>query len=136
MNFREENGKKSTRVLIDISPLIDVVFILLLFFAVSTTFKEEVGLPLTLPTSKVKATKVKQKNVTIYITKDGTYYIGKKKLEDSMLVDEIKKQLEISEKKEVVIKADKGAKYEKVYKAMDASRQAGAKGLMVAGSAK
>ena len=136
MNFRDENGRKSTRVLIDISPLIDVVFILLLFFAVSTTFKEEIGLPLTLPTSKVKTTKVKQKNVTIYITRDGAYYIGKKEVKDSLLVDEIKKELEASEKKEVVIKADKGAKYERVYKGMDASRQAGAKGLMVAGSAK
>ncbi len=136
MNFRDGNNRKSTRVLIDISPLIDVVFILLLFFVVSTTFKEEVGLPLTLPTSKVKTTKVKQKNVTIYITKDGTYYINKKKISDNALADEIKKQLAISEKKEVVIKADKGARYERVYKAMDASRRAGAKGLMVAGSAK
>ncbi len=136
MNFREENGKKSTRILIDISPLIDVVFILLLFFAVSTTFKEEVGLPLTLPSSKVKTTKIKQKNVTIYITKDGAYYIGKRYIKDNELLGEIKKELAVSEKKEVVIKADRKANYERVYKAMDASRQAGAKGLMVAGSAK
>ncbi len=136
MNFREGSGRKKSGDLINISPMIDVVFLLLLFFAVSTTFKEEVGLPLTLPASKVKATKVKQKNVTIYITRDGAYYIGKKEFKDSLLVEEIKKELEVSEKKEVVIKADKGAKYERVYKAMDASRQAGAKGLMVAGSAK
>ncbi len=136
MNFKEPNSRRSTKVLIDISPLIDVVFILLLFFAVSTTFKEEVGLPLTLPTSKVKSTKVKQKNVTVYITRNGDYYIGKKMVKAEKLSAEIKRELNLSEKKEVIIKADKGALYERVYRAMDAARQAGAKGLMVAGNAK
>ncbi len=136
MNFRDGNGKKTTKVLIDISPLIDVVFILLLFFAVSTTFKEETGLQLTLPSTSSKISKVKQKNVVIYITADGAYYMDKKKIKDGDLKDSIKKGLEVSEKKEVIIKADKKANYERVYKAMDAARQAGAKGLMVAGSVK
>lgn len=136
MNFRDGDRKKTTKVLIDISPLIDVVFILLLFFAVSTTFKEETGLQLTLPSSSSKISKIKQKNVVIYITADGAYYMDKKKIEDDDLKGSIKKGLEVSEKKEVIIKADKKASYDRVYRAMDAARQAGAKGLMVAGSVK
>jgi biopolymer transport protein ExbD len=134
MNFK--NGKSKTRTtLVDISPLIDVVFLLLIFFMVSTTFIDEAGLPLDLPSSVSKGIK-KTENVSISISKDGFITIGEEKVDKDKLVEKIKEKLEKSEKKEVIIKADKDARYELVYLVMDSSRQAGAKALSVAGKRK
>jgi len=134
MNFK--NGKnKQNSTLVDISPLIDVVFLLLIFFMVSTTFIDEAGIPLDLPSSVSKGIK-KSENVTVNISKDGSISIGTEKVLKENLVEKIKEKLEKSEKKEVIIKADKDARYELVYLIMDSSRQAGAKGLSVAGKKK
>ncbi len=134
MNFK--NGKSRTRTtLVDISPLIDVVFLLLIFFMVSTTFIDEAGLPLDLPSSVSKGIK-KTENVSISISKEGQITIGEEKVSKDNLVAKIKEKLKTSKKKEVIIKADKDARYELVYLVMDSSRQAGAKALSVAGKKK
>jgi len=134
MNFRDGKTKKRN-VLLDISPLIDVVFLLLIFFMVSTTFLDEAGLPLDLPSSVSRGIK-KQQNVVVTITQEGQIYVGENLADENNLTDTIRQQLQRSEKKEVIIKADKAARYELVYRVMDASRQAGAKGLSVAGELK
>ncbi len=134
MNFRDGKAKKRN-VLLDISPLIDVVFLLLIFFMVSTTFLDEAGLPLDLPSSVSRGIK-KQQNVVVTITGSGEIYVGEKLADETNLTETIEQQLQRSEKKEVIIKADKSARYELVYRVMDASRQAGASGLSVAGELK
>lgn len=134
MNFKNGNNKRKA-TLVDISPLIDVVFLLLIFFMVSTTFIDEAGIPLDLPSSVSQGIK-KTKNVTINISKEGKISIGKDIVTKENLVEKIKENLEKSEKKEVIIKADKDARYELVYLIMDSSRQAGAKALSVAGKKK
>lgn len=134
MNFRD--GIRSRRnAILDISPLIDVVFLLLIFFMVSTTFLEEAGLPLNLPSSVSRGIK-KLENVVVTITQSGDIFVGDRKTDPATLSSVIQEQLNASEKKEVIIKADKEARYELVYRVMDASRQAGATGLSVAGELK
>ena len=134
MNFRDRATGRRNAIL-DISPLIDVVFLLLIFFMVSTTFLEEAGLPLNLPASVSRGIK-KQENVVVTITEAGEIFVGDRKSASDDLTAIIQEQLAASEKKEVIIKADKAARYELVYRVMDASRQAGAKGLSVAGELK
>ncbi|NOZ13929.1 MAG: biopolymer transporter ExbD [Acidobacteria bacterium] len=134
MNFG--NGRPNRRnALLDISPLIDVVFLLLIFFMVSTTFRDEAGLPLNLPSSVSRGIK-KTDNVVVTISKKGDIYVGKVQTAPDKLTGEIKKQIAHAKKKEVIIKADKSARYELVYRVMDASRQAGVKSLSVAGEMK
>jgi len=134
MNFRDGKTRKRN-ALLDISPLIDVVFLLLIFFMVSTTFLDEAGLPLDLPSSVSRGIK-KQQNVVVTITGGGEIYVGENLADETNLTKTIEQQLQRSEKKEVIIKADKSARYELVYRVMDASRQAGATGLSVAGELK
>ncbi|RLE17704.1 MAG: hypothetical protein DRJ08_01165 [Acidobacteria bacterium] len=134
MNFG--NGRTSRRnALLDISPLIDVVFLLLIFFMVSTTFRDEAGLPLNLPSSVSKGLK-KTDNVVVTISEKGDIYVGKELTPPDKLTGVIKKQIALAKKKELIIKADKSARYELVYRVMDASRQAGVKSLSVAGEMK
>ena len=134
MNFG--NGRTNRRnALLDISPLIDVVFLLLIFFMVSTTFRDEAGLPLNLPSSISKGLK-KTDNVVVTISGKGDIYVGKELTPPDKLTEVIKKQIALAKKKELIIKADKSARYELVYRVMDASRQAGVKSLSVAGEMK
>ncbi|PJB78735.1 MAG: biopolymer transporter ExbD [Acidobacteria bacterium CG_4_9_14_3_um_filter_49_7] len=134
MNFG--NGRSKRRnALLDISPLIDVVFLLLIFFMVSTTFRDEAGLPLNLPSSVSRGLK-KTDNVVVTISKKGDIYVGKALTAPGKLTEVIRSQIALAKKKEVVIKADKSARYELVYRVMDASRQAGVEALSVAGEMK
>lgn len=134
MNFG--NGRSNKRnALLDISPLIDVVFLLLIFFMVSTTFRDEAGLPLNLPSSVSRGLK-KTDNVVVTISKKGDIYVGKTLTPPDKLAEVIRKQMAQAKKKEVIIKADKSARYELVYRVMDASRQAGVESLSVAGEMK
>ncbi len=134
MNFG--NGRSKRRnALLDISPLIDVVFLLLIFFMVSTTFRDEAGLPLNLPSSVSRGLK-KTDNVVVTISKKGDIYVGKALTPPDKLIGVIRKQIANAKKKEVIIKADKSARYELVYRVMDASRQAGVESLSVAGEMK
>jgi len=134
MNFG--NGRSKRRnALLDISPLIDVVFLLLIFFMVSTTFRDEAGLPLNLPSSVSRGLK-KTDNVVVTISNKGDIYVGKALTAPGKLTEVIRSQIALAKKKEVVIKADKSARYELVYRVMDASRQAGVEALSVAGEMK
>ena len=59
---------------INIAPLVDVVYLLVISFAVSTTFLETAGLELTLPTSSSSAESAPQE-ITVAVMADGTVYL-------------------------------------------------------------
>lgn len=61
---------------IDIAPLIDVVFILLIFFMVSTTFTRESRLHITLPTAEAEPGEMTPDSIEITIDQDGAYAIN------------------------------------------------------------
>ncbi|MCZ6670024.1 MAG: biopolymer transporter ExbD, partial [Acidobacteria bacterium] len=67
----ELRRRKRLQVRVDISALIDVVFLLLIFFAISTTFLETSGIPLELPESTSTAER-NQEDLTVAISADGT----------------------------------------------------------------
>lgn len=64
---------------LDLTPLIDVVFILIIFFIVSSTFKDEKAiLNLTLPSSQGENLKIEKKQISLELSKDALAYDGKK----------------------------------------------------------
>ena len=96
----------------DITPLIDVVFILLIFFIVSSVFKkDELALVLNLPTSSAKEIELKQKEIIIELNNEKlAIYSTETTLEsleeEMMKIDD--KQINI------IFKIDKEVKYEKI----------------------
>ena len=101
----------------DITPLIDVVFILLIFFIVSSVFKkEELALVLNLPTSSAKEIELKQKELIIELNEKDIAYMGEK-----ITLDELnKKMFEITNKNRTIIfRVDKDVKYKKVIEILD-----------------
>ena len=103
--------KKRKMASLDLTPLIDVVFLLLVFFMVSTTFNRYGRIDIEIPTSKVEE-KVEDSKVEIVIDKDENYFIIKDGKTSSMDIDRLPEYLEGI--KEVSITGDKNLKYQTV----------------------
>ena len=102
---------------LDLTPVIDVVFILLIFFIVTSVFKkEESALMIDLPTSNAKEMKVEEEQVFIEVNKNKLAIKGIEvsfeSLEDNLKAIKNKQ-------KAVVIKIDKKVEYERVVKVLD-----------------
>lgn len=101
----------------DITPLIDVVFILLIFFIVSSVFKkEELALTLNLPDSNAKEIEVEMKQLSIELSLDKLAYMGKE-----LSFEEFEKQIATVKKKDqdIIVRIDQNVPYEKVVKVLD-----------------
>ena len=107
------NKKKRTLLTPDLTPLIDVVFLLLIFFIVSTTFNKYGNIDIDLPTSTLASEENNEKNLEIIIDKDNRYFItfgDKKNVE--VTFDEIDGYL--SGAKSVSVTGDKDLKYQNI----------------------
>ena len=133
MNLRPGSSEK--RVELNITPLIDVVFLLLIFFMVSTTFNRESELQINLPKASPGSVDLPEELVEIVIAKDGSYVIGGKALPDQhpmtvqqALSDAVGEHTE----RTVVLRADAETPHQAVITAMDAARKLGISGLTFA----
>ncbi|MGA1940074.1 ExbD/TolR family protein [Arcobacter sp. YIC-310] len=108
--------KKRELISMDLTPLIDVVFLLLIFFIVASEFKKnETILNLSLPASQSSSQIVKKEEVVIEITKDKLAYNSK---ETDFL--QLEKSLKVIDKKRaLIVRIDKEVKYERVVKLLD-----------------
>jgi len=120
---------------LNLTPLIDVVFLLLIFFMVSTTFEKQSKLKLQLPDSSAVAEVQDQKSITIGIDAKGHYYINDRQVVNTSL-DTLKIALEkiTGGKKDmlVILKADAKTPHQSVVTAMDAAGQLGLVKLSIA----
>jgi biopolymer transport protein ExbD len=119
------------KALINVTSLIDVVFLLLLFFVVTSTFLERPGIDLSLPeagTAEVAA----REDVTVRLGADGALFVGEEPVAADDLEAAIRERLEEGGTDRVVLEADEAATHGRVVDAMDAARDAGAASLVVA----
>ena len=109
--------KRREHLGLDLTPIIDVVFILLIFFIVTSVFKkEELALMLELPSSNAKSMQVKQEQIFIELSVDKIAIKGIE-VSFSSLEDNLKS---IKNKDEpVIVRIDKKVAYEKVVKVLD-----------------
>jgi biopolymer transport protein ExbD len=124
------NFKRQSKELVEVNltPLIDVVFLLLIFFMVSTTFTKENHLSIDLPEASAEQQTVATHRLEIIITAAGSYSINGKTLINNQL-DTLKRGLMKAANGEeglpVTITADANTPHQAVVRAMDASGQAG-----------
>ncbi|MBD5772126.1 ExbD/TolR family protein [Marinomonas colpomeniae] len=126
MRFRRQ---KIDDVQINLTPLIDVVFLLLIFFMVSTTFNQSTELTIDLPTATSQApSSDRSKNVELVITADGQYVINGQTLINervSTLVQGLKEVTKGDNNKPLIITADAKASYDMVLRVYDAAAKLG-----------
>ena len=125
MNFKRQNKEM---VEVNLTPLIDVVFLLLIFFMVSTTFTKENHLSIDLPEASAEQQPVATNRLEIIITASGSYSINDKSLVNNQL-DTLKRGLVKAANGEkglpVTITADANTPHQAVVRAMDAAGQTG-----------
>ncbi len=113
---------------VNLTPLIDVVFLLLIFFMVSTTFTKETRFAIDLPTASGDPPAVAQEQIEISISRQGEYAVDGVALVSSSL-ESLKKALSTASEGDdtvpLVITADAATPHQAVVVAMDAAGQLG-----------
>ncbi|MCF0224157.1 MAG: biopolymer transporter ExbD [Fibrobacter sp.] len=107
MNFNIPQRKQKDMG-IEMGPLMDIVFILLIFFVVTSSFTRETGVDVTKPEAQ-SASQLEKENILIAITREGTIHINERQVDLSSLQDILKQTLAKTPDREAVIIADKGA---------------------------
>ena len=137
MNLRP--GHKEENVEVNLTPLIDVVFLLLIFFMVSTTFDRHAKLKVSLPEASAKATQQQDNPLVLSIDAKGNYFLN-----DRQIVNQQLKTLKQAILKTIsstnaniadvalVLRADANTPHQSVVRAMDAASQIGLTRLSIA----
>lgn len=107
--FRNLSSQDSTEATVDISPLIDCVFILLIFFIVTTTFVEETGVEVDKPEATPAAQPLEKNSILLAITADGAVVYGGKDI-GLHGVQPTVKRLIAKEELPVIIQVDQSVK--------------------------
>jgi len=127
--------QKKQEVTVNLTPLIDVVFLLLIFFMVSTSFTRETQIQLDLPKASVEPLETKKEALEISIDKEGRFFVDGKSLVNTS-IDTLKKAISpvLIKNKDisVIISADANTPYQSVITAMDATSQLGVINLKMA----
>lgn len=127
--------KKKKKVTINVTSLIDVLFLLLIFFMVSSTFKEQPGMKLELPEAQsAEIAEVKEMILQIQKGDGGTtkFTLNSETLSLEQLSEKLKALLPQATDSSLTLKADKGVTHGIVVEVMDIAKQSGIKKLVIA----
>ena len=124
-------GKRSEESGVDISPLIDMVFILLIFFMVTTTFVKDAQVELNRP-SAASATPASTKAIRVTLDLRGELYVSGRPVRPWLLQSAVREMLRGAEERPVLIVTDEGVRAQKLLSVIDDWRLAGAKDVAVA----
>ena len=138
MNFGTGNNQED-ETNIELTPLIDVVFLLLIFFMISTTFTKETSLKINLPESAGEQAAVEVRNVEIQISEKSQYALAVDNDSAKVLINSSRDTLiralepfKDEKKLLLIIRADQKAPHEAVIKVMDVAQELGLTNLTFA----
>ncbi|MFZ5774867.1 MAG: ExbD/TolR family protein [Thermodesulfobacteriota bacterium] len=119
-----------TRVSIQMTSLIDMVFLLLIYFLLTSSFVSREGVDVQLPrvSSEFGA---KEERLIVVVDKDGRFLLEERPLDEAGLLAALRNRLR-GEPEPVIVNADRRVVYDRVMQAMDIAEQAGAKELLLA----
>ena len=122
---------------VSLTPLIDVVFLLLIFFMVTTTFNQHANLRVELPDASNAVQSNEVNKIEVIIDKNGQYYIDGTSLLDQQsrtLVTALGKVVKNSKVEKILIRADAQAPHQSVVSVMDAAGKLGLSQISIATS--
>ncbi len=118
MKLLDEQKKKA---ILNITPLIDVLFILIIFFTVSSTFLEQPGIKLQLPKAQSAEAQRTEKAV-LFISKDSELFLGDAAVTLAQLPQKVRELMENRPEKTLIISADEKVPHGLVVNVMDIAR--------------
>ena len=127
MELRRE---KKRSLIINLTSLIDVLFLMLIFFMVTTTFLTQPAINLQLPTAE-HAEEVRQTAVVVHVDRLGRVYLNDDPMELPLLEEALSRKMEGLTDKAVVLKADSRVSHGTVVQVLDIIKGAGVEKLVV-----
>ncbi|MDY6824587.1 MAG: biopolymer transporter ExbD [Thermodesulfobacteriota bacterium] len=125
-------GRRETTDL-NITPLIDMVFILLIFFLVNTSFVKETGVDVSRPTAATAATK-EEASILIAVDKDNRVFMERQEIDVRAVRANVERALAENPESSVIVIADKRSDTGVAIDVMDGCRMAGAENVSLAAS--
>ena len=140
MKLERIKRRSGGTLVLEITPLIDVVFLLLIFFMLATSFDERSAFKIDLPKSTAAKTKSTLKEVQVLVDKEKNIYLrytdnsGKsqnEKVDLTSFVSVVSEKLNNSESKDVIISADKDIDYGFIVEIMSLLKESGASAINI-----
>ncbi|MBW1923114.1 MAG: biopolymer transporter ExbD [Deltaproteobacteria bacterium] len=130
--MRIHKGTRSRyQVQVPLTALIDIVFLLLIYFLLTTNFLVDEGIRIRLPHAEAVAAQ-KEKEITIYVDRKGRAYLGSRRVAMEDLFSLLKEKIGGRRDLLVVIRADRDVVLDRAVRVMDTAKAAGAARLCLA----
>ena len=128
---RRRRAREAEESEVNLTPMLDVVFIMLIFFIVTASFVKEAGIDVNRPDAATAEKKTKG-NILVAITENGQIWIDKRQVEPRALRANIERLHAENPQGSVVIQADKNSKNGLLVLVMDSARLAGVFNVSIA----
>ena len=129
MRFRKGREEEAR---LGIAPLIDIVFLLLIFFMVTSHFDVASGVRITLPKVSRNVFQEEGRKIMLVIDKSGQIYLEQKKIETSALLKSLEDLLDQEKITHLILQADRNVAHGKVVEMMDIAKAAGVPSIVIA----
>jgi biopolymer transport protein ExbD len=129
MNMNQFDDEEDNEV--NLTPMLDVVFIMLIFFIVTASFVKESGIDVNRPNAATAERKEKG-NILVAISEDNQIWIDRRQVDPRALRANIERMHAENPNGAVIIQADEESKNKLLVLVMDAARQAGVKNVSIA----
>jgi len=127
--YRKKRARYEVQV--PLTSLIDIVFLLLIYFLLTTNFMVDEGITIKLPQARASKPQVEE-SITVYVDKEGRSYLNNEEIAISSLFKRLREMISGKKDKLVVVRADRGVILNKAVKVMDVAKAAGAGRLCLA----
>ena len=126
-----QKKKPRYKIQVPLTSLIDIVFLLLVYFLLTTNFMVDEGIKIKLPQAQAAAPQTQQE-ITIYVDKEGRSFLMNQEISLDQLFKRLKEMIGDQKDRLVVIKADRSVILNKAVNVMDVAKSAGAGRLCLA----
>ena len=129
--MRRRRDRRKSESEVNLTPMLDVVFIMLIFFIVTASFVKESGIDVNRPNAATAERKEKG-NILVAISEDNQIWIDRRQVDPRALRANIERMHSENPNGAVVIQADEESKNKLLVQVMDAARMAGVKNVSIA----
>lgn len=139
MKLERVKRRNGAGLILEMTPLIDVVFLLLIFFMLATTFDESTAFKIELPKTSAKKVVKSIKEIQLLIDKEKNMYLKysldsknkQEQINEKNFIKVLSEKLKESENRSVIISADKSIDYGYVVEIMGLVKEAGAEAINI-----
>ena len=128
MNF---SARRRPELTVDVTPLIDIIFQLVIFFMVSTTFVKDMKLELERPNAS-SSTRASSKSLRVFVDADSNIFIDNLPVKPWMVQSRVREHLQASTSKSILLVVDRRVHAEQLVDVVDQCRLGGATSVGVA----